>query len=302
MTTPTIDPSSELRATPPRRVARPALLMLAIAALIGMLVASANPVSARSAAAGTAATPPAHAAGHAAKPTVVLVHGSWADGSGWSSVIRRLQSDGYPVRVPPNPLRSLPGDSATVADFLATLTGPIVLVGHSYGGAVITNAATGNDNVTALVYVDAFAPAEGETIFPLVGADSALTADPPTVFDFVPYPGAPPGDVDLYLKRNTFLTSFANRIPRREASVLYATQRPIAFSAGSQPSGPAAYETIPSWYLLGLQDRIITPTAQRFMAERAGASITEVKAGHLSLISRPGAVTKLIEKAARATD
>src|SRR5262245_14601347 len=302
MTTPPIHPSSELRAAPPRRIARSALLMLAIAALIAMLVASASSVSARPTVAGKVGTPPGQAAGHVTKPTVVLVHGSWADGSGWSRVIRRLQSDGYPVRVPPNPLRSLPGDSATIADFLATLTGPIILVGHSYGGAVITNAATGNDNVKALVYVDAFAPAEGETVFPLVGADSALAADPTTVFDFVPYPGAPPGDVDLYLKRDTFLTSFANGIPRRQASVLYATQRPIAFSAGSQPSGPPAYETIPSWYLLGLEDRIITPTAQRFMAERAGASITEVKAGHLSLISRPGAVVKLIKGAAAATD
>ena len=139
-------------------------------------------------------------------------------------------------------------------------------------------------------------------MFPLAGADSALAVPiPTTVFDFVPYPGAPAGDVDLYLKHDTFVKSFASGVPRREAELLYATQRPIAFSAGSQPSGPPAFDTIPSWYLLGTQDRIITPAAQLAMAENAGAEITRVKAGHLSLVSRPGAVTRLIETAARAT-
>jgi pimeloyl-ACP methyl ester carboxylesterase len=237
----------------------------------------------------------------ASKPTIVLVHGAWADGSGWSGVIERLQRRGYPVRVPPNPLRSLPGDSATVADFLSTLAGPIVLVGHSYGGAVITNAATGNPAVKALVYVDAFAPDQGETILPLVGPDSALAADPTTVFDFVPYPGAPAGDVDLYLKQTVFLDSFANGIPERKALVLYATQRPLTFSSGNQPSGVPAWRTIPSWYLIGTQDNIIPPAQQRFMAERAHAQITEVKAGHLSMVSRPDAVTDLILSAVRAT-
>lgn len=237
----------------------------------------------------------------ASKPTIVLVHGAWADGSGWSGVIERLQRRGYPVRVPPNPLRSLPGDSATVADFLSTLAGPIVLVGHSYGGAVITNAATGNPAVKALVYVDAFAPDQGETILPLVGPDSALAADPTTVFDFVPYPGAPAGDVDLYLKQTVFLDSFANGIPERKALVLYATQRPLTFSSGNQPSGVPAWRTIPSWYLIGTQDNIIPPAQQRFMAERAHAQITEVKAGHLSMVARPDAVTDLILSAVRAT-
>jgi pimeloyl-ACP methyl ester carboxylesterase len=203
--------------------------------------------------------------------------------------------------VPPNPLRSLPGDSATIASFLSTIAGPIVLVGHSYGGAVITNAATGNPNVKALVYVDAFAPKAGETIFPLSGADSALAVDPATVFDFVPYPGAPAGDVDLYLKRGVFLASFANGVPADTASLLYATQRPIAFSAGNEPSGTPAWETIQSWYLIGTQDKIITPVQQRFMAQRAGAHVVEVRAGHLSLISHPEAVTKLIITAAQAT-
>jgi pimeloyl-ACP methyl ester carboxylesterase len=235
------------------------------------------------------------------KPTVVLVHGAWADGSGWDKVTRQLQSDGYSVRVPPNPLRSLSGDSATIASFLTTLSGPVVLVGHSYGGAVITNAATGNSNVKALVYVDAFAPDEGELVFPLVGEDSVLNGPPATIFDFVPYPGAPPGDADLYIKHDVFVTSFASGVPPREANALYAAQRPIAFSAGTAPSGVPAWKSIPSWYVLGTEDQIITPAAQEFMASRAAATITRVKAGHLSLISRPNAVTSVIEQATRST-
>jgi pimeloyl-ACP methyl ester carboxylesterase len=235
------------------------------------------------------------------KPTIVLVHGAWADGSSWNAVTQRLLHNGYPVRVPPNNLRSLPGDSATMADFLGTLTGPIILVGHSYGGAVITNAATGNPNVRALVYVNAFAPDENETVLPLAGPDSALAVDPATVFDFVPYPNAPAGDVDLYLKRDVFLTSFANGVPFGTASLLYAGQRPWALSAGSQPSGVPAWKTISSWFVLGTQDEIIPPAQQRFMAQRAGSRIVEIKAGHLSMVSKPGAVTDVIERAARRT-
>jgi pimeloyl-ACP methyl ester carboxylesterase len=241
------------------------------------------------------------AGGHQAKPTIVLVHGAWADGSSWNAVAQRLQRKGFPVRVPPNPLRSLPGDAATVASFLSTIAGPIVLVGHSYGGAVITNAATGNANVKALVYVDAFAPQEGETVLPLAGPDSALAVDPTTVFDFVPYPAAPAGDIDLYLKQDVFMTSFANGVAADTASLLYATQRPITLSAGNQPSGPAAWESIPSWYLVGTQDKVIPPAQQRFMAQRASARTVEVRAGHLSMISRPGETTDLILKAARTT-
>ena len=249
-----------------------------------------------------AATPAVASHPNGPKPTIVLVHGAWADGSSWSKVTSRLLDDGYQVRVPPNPLRSLPNDAGTIRDFLDTLSGPIVLVGHSYGGAVITNAATGNSNVTALVYVDAFAPAQGESVLPLAGADSALAVpDPTTVFDFVPYPGAPAGDFDLYLKHDTFVTSFASGVPRREAENLYPSQRPVTLSAGNDPSGTPAYATIPSWYVLGTRDRIITPTAQEFMATRAHSTITRVAAGHLSLVTEPGTVTKVIEQAARAT-
>jgi pimeloyl-ACP methyl ester carboxylesterase len=252
-----------------------------------------------------AATVPAASATAAPKPprpTIVLVHGAWADGSSWDKVTRQLQSDGYSVRVPPNPLRSLSGDSATIASFLATLSGPVVLVGHSYGGAVITNAATGNGSVRALVYVDAFAPDEGELVFPLVGADSVLNGPPDTVFDVVPPPPAPlTPDSDLYIKHDVFVTSFASGVPLREANVLYAAQRPIRFGAGIEPSGVPAWKSIPSWYVLGTEDQIITPAAQEFMASRAAATITRVKAGHLSLISRASAVTSVIEQAARST-
>ena len=235
------------------------------------------------------------------KPTVVLVHGAWADGSSWNGVVERLQHDGYPVRVPPNPLRSLPGDSATIASFLATIAGPIVLVGHSYGGAVITNAATGNANVKALVYVDAFAPEQGETVLPLSGSGSALAVDPTTVFDFVPYPGAPAGDIDLYLKQNLFLHSFANGVPTRTAQLLYAAQRPLALSAGNEPSGAPAWKTIPSWYVLGTADNIITPSQQLFMAHRAKSTIVRVNAGHLSMVSHPDDVADVITRAAHQT-
>lgn len=249
----------------------------------------------------TAVTPAAASHSRPPKPTVVLVHGAWADGSSWSKVTSRLLDDGYTVRVPPNPLRGISNDAGTIRDFLSTLSGPIVLVGHSYGGAVITNAATGNRNVKALVYVDAFAPAQGEPIFPLAGADSALAVDPTTVFDFVPYPGAPAGDVDLYLKHDTFVKSFASGVPRHEAENLYPSQRPLTLSAGNEPSGTPAWATIPSWYVLGTGDRIITPTAQEFMATRAHSKITRIKAGHLGLITKPAAVTKVIEQAVRAT-
>jgi pimeloyl-ACP methyl ester carboxylesterase len=244
----------------------------------------------------------ANPAGHQPKPTVVLVHGAWADGSSWNAVVKRLQKAGYPVRVPPNPLRSLSGDATTISDFLSTIAGPVVLVGHSYGGAVITDAATGNPNVKALVYVDAFAPDQGESIFPLSGADSALAVDPATVFDFVPYPNGPAGDVDLYLKHDVFLTSFASGIPAATAELLYAAQRPFALSAGNAESGVPAWKTIPSWYLVGTQDKVITPAQQRFMAQRAHAHTVQVRAGHLSLIAQPGAVSDLVIAAARATD
>jgi pimeloyl-ACP methyl ester carboxylesterase len=230
--------------------------------------------------------------------TIVLIHGAWADGSSWNGVTPHLIRDGYTVRVPPNLLRSLSNDAANIASFLSTIDGPIILVGHSYGGAVITNAATGNSNIKALVYVDAFAPDEGEAVFPLAGAESAAAADPTTVFDFVAYPGAPDGDVDLYLKKNVFVPTFASGVATETAELLYPSQRPLTLSAGNAPSGTPAWKTIRSWYVIGTSDKIIVPAQQQLMAERARATVTRVDAGHLSMISHPDTVTDVIREAA----
>ena len=258
-----------------------------------------------------AAPRPAAAAksGHAT-PTIVLVHGAWADSSSWSGVVERLQHRGYTVRVPPNPLRGLSSDSAYLAGYLGAIKGPIVLVGHSYGGAVITNAATGDSDVKALVYIDGFAPDHGETVVQLatarpgsaIGGDPAMVFDtvPAMVFDTVPIPGAP-GDVDLYVKPSVFPNAFANDLPARTAAVLAAVQRPVAFSALVAPSGDPAWKTIPSWYLVGTADNVIPPAEQRVMAERAHAHTVEVRASHLAMVSRPAAVTRLIRKAAKIT-
>ena len=182
-----------------------------------------------------------------AKPTVVLVHGAWADSSSWAGVVGLLQDDGYKVVVIANPLHGLASDSAYLKDYLATIPGPIVLVGHSYGGAVVTNAATGNANVKALVYVDAFAPDQGESVVQLASAKpgSALAADPTTVFSFAPFPGSLPGDVELTVLPKVFRKAFANDLPRAEGNVLAATQRPVAGSALQEPSGGARLEDHP---------------------------------------------------------
>jgi pimeloyl-ACP methyl ester carboxylesterase len=238
-----------------------------------------------------------------AKPTVVLVHGAWANNASWSRVIRRLQNHGYTVVAPPNPLQSLKGDAETIADLLQTIRGPIVLVGHSYGGMVISNAATGNPNVKALVYINAFIPDEGESALGLDSTQpgSVLGAGPPnTVFNFVPFPGAAPGDALLYVKPSVFLQGFANDLPAKEGAVLEATQGPAVFSALTAPSGPPAWKTIPSWDLVGTIDNAIPSSIQLFMANRAYAHFTEVKAGHLSMISQPAAVTKVILEAAQS--
>ena len=238
-----------------------------------------------------------------ARPTVVLVHGAWASGAVWSGVIKRLQSAGYTVNAPPNPLRSLKGDAATIADFLRTINGPIVLVGPSYGGAVITNAAVGNRNVKALVYVDAFAPANGESALGLdsIKPGSALGTDPTKVFNVVPFPGAKNGDADLYVKPAVFEQAFANGLPAKQGDVLAATQAPAASGALTARSGTPAWKTIPSWYVLGTIDKAIPPAIQLFMAQRIHAHITRVNAGHLSMVADPTVIAKVITTAAKAT-
>ena len=237
----------------------------------------------------------------APKPTIVLVHGAWADASGWSKVISRLSDDGYTVRAIPNELRSLSGDAANVRAFLETISGPIVLVAHSYGGMVISNAATGNPNVKALVYVNAFVPDAGESAFDLAGPDSALAVpDPTTVFDLVPPTLPPTPTTDIYLKESAVFASFATGLSADDKALAYATQRPATFGALTEPSAEPAWKTIPSWYVLGLNDKIIPPSAQRAMADRAGSTVTKYDAGHLGLVSEPKTVVHVIEDAARA--
>jgi pimeloyl-ACP methyl ester carboxylesterase len=278
-----------------RRISLPALLAVVLAAaLLAIAPGRATPAGA-SVGAATAG------GGHSAKPVIVLEHGAWADASSWSSVISRLQRRGFTVYAPPNPLRGLPQDSAYLHQFLtqnAALQGqPIVLVGHSYGGAVITNAAVGDPGVRALVYVDAFIPDKGDTLASLASG-SCLGSDS---FNPVPYPGGPPGDVDLYIKPDLVPGCFATGLPASQAAVIAATQRPLAASAFTEPSGPPAWKTIPSWAVIGTGDRVIPPAELTFMALRAGAHITDVNAGHLSLISEPSVVTRVILKAVRAT-
>lgn len=230
------------------------------------------------------------------KPTIVLVHGAWADASSWAPVTRRLQDDGYTVLAPANPLRGLSGDAAYLAAFLQQrTTGPVVLVGHSYGGAVITNAALSDPDVKALVYVNAFVPDQGETVLGLQGGGG----DPSALFDFVGYPGAPAGDVDLYIKQAVFPQVFGADLPAATAVALAASQRPITLSALTEPAGVPAWRTLPSWYLLGTADNILPPALQSSMAERAHSHILRVPASHLSMLSRPAAVTSIIAAAAR---
>ena len=236
------------------------------------------------------------------RPTIVLVHGAWADSGSWDAVVQRLQHDGYPVDVPPNPLLGLTIDAGTISGFLQTVSGPVVLVGHSYGGAVITNAAVGDTQVKALVYVDAFIPDQGQTIQTLTGAGSCLAvADPGTVFNFAPFPGAAPGVVDAYVKQDVFSRCFANGLPPGEGAALAATQRPLATQAFADASGVPAWKTIPSWAVIGTIDKVITPASQLAMARHAGAHITEIKAPHLAMIAKPFDVARAIEQAANAT-
>ncbi|MEV1176942.1 alpha/beta hydrolase [Nonomuraea sp. NPDC049784] len=260
-----------------------------IGAALGTALAASMAVSASS----TAASAETRGA---AKPTIVLVHGAFADASSWTGVIERLQRKGYSVIASANPLRGLAGDAAATAALLATIKGPVVLVGHSYGGAVITNAARGNDNVQALVFVAAFIPDEGESAAELAGRYPGSTLG--ETLREVPLPG---GSTDLYVKQDKFPTQFAHDLPTRDAKVMAVIQRPITAAALNEPSGAApAWKDVPSWALFGTGDKNIPPAALRFMAERANAraTVTVKDASHAVLVSHPDAVAHLIERAA----
>jgi pimeloyl-ACP methyl ester carboxylesterase len=240
-------------------------------------------------------------ADQSARPTIVLVHGDWADASSWNGVIERLHDKGFTVVAPPNLLRGPAVDAAYLASYLQTISSPVVLVAHSNGGFVTTNAATGNANVKALVYIDSFMPDEGEIAGALVaGAGSCIDE---SALKPVPYDGG----VDLYLRWEAnppypgFTKCFANGVRPDDAAVLAAAQRPAALAQFTEPSGPPAWKTIPSWSLIGTLDNVIPRALQEEMSTRAGARISRVKAGHLTPITRPADVTKVILSAIEAT-
>lgn len=246
------------------------------------------------------------------KPTIVLEHGGFADGSSWDNVISILQHEGYTVDAPPTPLLGLASDTAYLASYLKTISGPIILVGHSYGGMVTTGAATGNPNVKALVYVDALEPTAGESLEQLTFAKpgSCLTGggNLNNVVNFVVNPSQPAGDFDVYLKTAPgpdfagFDGCFATDVPTQEANLLAATQRPIALGAFTAPfSGASAWTSIPSWAVIGTDDQVVPPAELTFLAQRAHSHVTYVKAGHLSMITQPCAVASVINQAVWST-
>jgi pimeloyl-ACP methyl ester carboxylesterase len=272
------------------RLRRRALLIAPALALVALLsLGAGGPAAANS------------QLGGSPRPTIVLVHGDWADASSWSGVIERLQDKGFNVVAPPNPLRGPTADAAYIASYLKAISGPIVLVAHSYGGFVVTNAATGNPNVKALVYIDGFIPDNGETLGALTASSGSCVNE--SALKAVPFNGG----VDLYLRWEAnppypgFIECFANGVTPEKAAVLAAEQRPAAAAQFSEPSGPPAWKTIPSWSLIGTLDHVIPPALQEKMSNRAGAHITRAPAGHLSPITRPADVTKVILSAVDAT-
>ncbi|TPL71881.1 alpha/beta hydrolase [Mesorhizobium sp. B2-3-13] len=229
------------------------------------------------------------------KPTIVLVHGAFAESSSWNAVIADLNKDGYKAIAAANPLRSVAGDAAAVSAVIRSISGPVVLVGHSYGGPVITEAANGKSNVKALVYVAGFAPETGESSLTLSARFPGSTLG-----DALLPVAQPDGGQDLYIRSEKFHEQFAADIPPAEASLMAATQRPVAKAALSEPSGAASWKTIPSYAIYGSADRNIPPAVMKFMAERAHAVKTVVVGGasHAVMVSHPDEVAALIEEAA----
>ncbi len=231
-------------------------------------------------------------------PTIVLVHGAWADASGFATQISALQDRGFRAIGFANPLRGLGDDARYLSEFVRTLDGPVVLVGHSYGGAVISSAAAGNAQVTALVFFSGWMPDEGESIAQVFDRHTEGSLVGPAIRP-LPFT-APDGreGADLYLEPERFHAAFAADVDRRTPDVMAATQRPWTGAAFNEPSGPPAWRTLPCWYLLCTEDRAIPEALARWMAERAGATISEVPASHASMVSRPEAGLQLILRAA----
>lgn len=278
-----------------RRIRRTAGLVAATVIAAGISAAALAP--------GASARPTVQTvAGTSPKPTIVLVHGAWTDASSWTPVIEQLEKAGYPVDAPPNPLRGLTYDSDYIASVLSQVKGPVILVGHSYGGAVITNAAVGDPNVKALVYIAAFAPAQGESLGSLLSTSLAQEIPAlPTVA--TTYPGQGGGtDTELTINAADYPSVLLdNELPAYEENALAAEQRPLSVDAATEASGTPAWETIPSWYMVANQDHAISPNLERFMAARARAHTVDVNGPHLIMLTDPGAVTSLIEQAATAT-
>ncbi len=229
-------------------------------------------------------------------PTVVLVHGAFADASGWAGVITELQAAGIPVMAPANPLRGVSSDAAYTASVVNQIPGPVLLVGHSYGGVVITNAAPLASNVVGLVYVAAFAPDEGESVMSLAGqATDSLLGPNLRPADF-PSGGAEPGH-ELYIAQEAFHEVFCGDLSAEQAAVMAVSQRPGAEAGFGEPSGPAGWKTLPSWALIATADKTIGVSGLRLMAQRAGAISVEIDASHVVMISQPQATADLIKTA-----
>lgn len=234
------------------------------------------------------------------RPTIVLEHGAFADASSWNGVIEKLRADGYPVVAAADPLRGPGADAASLRSLLHHIQGPKILVGHSYGGSVISEAGANDPDVKALVYVAAFLPAPGETALGLTNKYPGSTL--PDALDPVPFttPDGATG-TDLYIQQDRFHHQFAADVPAGQAALMAAGQRPIAQSALEEPATAAAWQSKPSWDVITTEDLNIPPAVQRFMAQRAHAHTTEVAASHSVAVSHPGLVARVIEEAARAT-
>ncbi len=240
---------------------------------------------------------PATPDNHGPKPTVILVHGAFADASSWNGEITDLERRGYPVIAAANPLLGVASDAAAIRALIESVKGPVILVGHSYGGQVISNAALHEPNVKALVYVAAFIPEQGESALALSNKFPGSTLG-----DTLQSVALPDGNTDLYVKQDLFPKQFAADVPLSQAKLMAATQRPVTQAALTEGSGEPAWHTIPSWSIIPTGDKNIPPQAQEWMSQRANAHTVEIRgASHAVLVSHPQAVTAQIIAAATAT-